>query len=188
MRIISGSAKGKKIFIPVDKKTRPLKNMVRESIFNILNHSNLLKKEIDKCYVLDLFSGIGSFGLEAISRGAKKVVFYEDYKPAIHLLTKNINNLKFDQKAEVKKINIYNNNSFINLDYKFNIVFIDPPFKDQKIEFLINRLINSKIVNSNTLIILHRHKQSLDNLSDNFKILREEIYGSSKIVFGLINY
>ena len=94
----------------------------------------------------------------------------------------------FRSKAEVKKINIYNNNSFINLDYKFNIVFIDPPFKDQKIEFLINRLINSKIVNSNTLIILHRHKQSLDNLSDNFKILREEIYGSSKIVFGLINY
>ena len=188
MRIISGIAKGKKIAIPMDKKTRPLKDRVRESIFNIIEHSNLFKLKFNQSTVLDLFSGVGSFGLEAISRGAKKVVFYEDYKPAMHLLTKNINNLKFDQKAEVKKINIYNNNSFINLDYKFNIVFIDPPFKDQKIEFLINRLINSKIVNSNTLIILHRHKQSLDNLSDNFKILREEIYGSSKIVFGLINY
>ena len=108
------------LFIPVDKKTRPLKDMVRESIFNILNHSNLLKKEIDKCYVLDLFSGIGSFGLEAISRGAKKVVFYEDYKPAIHLLTKNINNLKFDQKAEVKKINIY---SYISIIYKFKKIY-----------------------------------------------------------------
>ena len=72
MRIISGIAKGKKILTPVDKKTRPLRDMVRESIFNILNHSDLLKFKLDKCTVLDLFSGVGSFGLEAISRGAKK--------------------------------------------------------------------------------------------------------------------
>ncbi len=66
MRIISGTAKGKKILTPVDQKTRPLRDMVRESIFNILNHSSLLKFKLNKCTVLDLFSGVGSFGLEAI--------------------------------------------------------------------------------------------------------------------------
>ena len=76
MRIISGDAKGKKILNPINKKTRPLKDMVRESIFNILNHSNLLSVELKECLVLDLFSGVGSFGLEAISRQAKKVIFY----------------------------------------------------------------------------------------------------------------
>ena len=88
MRIISGIAKGKKIFSPINKKTRPLKDMVRESIFNIISHSNLLNSKFDQSIILDLFSGVGSFGLEAISRGAKKVIFFEDYNPAIKLLIK----------------------------------------------------------------------------------------------------
>ena len=88
MRIISGIAKGKKINIPTDKKTRPLKDMVRESIFNIIEHSNLLSLKLNDCVVLDLFSGIGSFGLEAISRGAKKVIFFEHFKPSLYILKK----------------------------------------------------------------------------------------------------
>ena len=90
MRIISGSARGKKIFEPIDKQTRPLKDIVRESIFNILMHSNMLGTEINKCILLDLFSGVGSFGLEAISRGVRKVVFFENYKKAADMLKKNL--------------------------------------------------------------------------------------------------
>ena len=77
MRIIGGNFKGKKILKPVDKLTRPLKDMVRESIFNILEHSKLETFNLKKSYVLDLFSGTGSFGLECISRGVKKVIFFE---------------------------------------------------------------------------------------------------------------
>ena len=106
MRIISGIAKGKKIILPINKKTRPLKDMVRESIFNILKHSDLLKLELEKCNILDLFSGVGSFGLEAISRGAKKVVFFENYKPAVNLLSKNIDILSFKNKTEICNKNI----------------------------------------------------------------------------------
>ena len=73
MRIISGSAKGKQIKLPIDKKTRPLKDMVKESLFNILNHSNLLDQNLRQCVVLDLFSGVGSFGIEAISRGVQRL-------------------------------------------------------------------------------------------------------------------
>ena len=76
MRIIAGTAKGKKIITPVDDKTRPLKDMVRESIFNIINHSGLSYSRLENSCILDLFSGVGSFGLEAISRGAKKVFFF----------------------------------------------------------------------------------------------------------------
>ena len=88
MRIISGIAKGKKIAIPMDKKTRPLKDRVRESIFNIIEHSNLFKLKFNQSTVLDLFSGVGSFGLEAISRGAKKVVFIENYNGVLPILKK----------------------------------------------------------------------------------------------------
>ena len=88
MRIISGVAKGKKIKLPVNKKTRPLKDMVRESIFNIIEHSNLFELGLDKSYVLDLFSGVGSFGLEAISRGVKKVFFLKIINQLLNCLKK----------------------------------------------------------------------------------------------------
>ena len=64
MRIIGGYLKGKKILNPIDKSTRPLKDMVRESIFNIISHSNLLNSKFDQSIILDLFSGVGSFGLQ----------------------------------------------------------------------------------------------------------------------------
>ena len=79
MRIISGELKGKKLSEPLDKSTRPLKDMVRESIFNILDHSNKLSTKINNSKVLDLFSGTGSFGIECLSRGAAEVCFFENY-------------------------------------------------------------------------------------------------------------
>ena len=80
MRIIGGNFKGKKIFEPKDKATRPLKDLTKESIFNIINHSNKFSIDIVKSCVLDLFSGTGSFGLECLSRKAKHVSFVENYK------------------------------------------------------------------------------------------------------------
>ena len=74
MRIISGNFKGKKILSPKDNLTRPLKDLVKESIFNIINHSNKFKIKIEGSVILDLFSGSGSFGIECISREAKKVI------------------------------------------------------------------------------------------------------------------
>tara|TARA_B100000427_G_C15481604_1_gene583277 strand:+ start:666 stop:1241 length:576 start_codon:yes stop_codon:yes gene_type:complete len=188
MRIISGIAKGKKIILPINKKTRPLKDMVRESIFNILKHSDLLKLELEKCNILDLFSGVGSFGLEAISRGAKKVVFFENYKPAVNLLSKNIDILSFKNKTEICNKNIYAVNCFKDLKNKFNIVFLDPPFKEKNINLILENLSNSKLFNSETLIIIHRHKKTLDSLDKTLKIKKEKIYGSSKILFGFFNY
>ena len=188
MRIISGIAKGKKIILPINKKTRPLKDMVRESIFNILKHSDLLKLELEKCNILDLFSGVGSFGLEAISRGAKKVVFFENYKPAVNLLSKNIDILSFKNKTEICNKNIYAVNCFKDLKNKFNIVFLDPPFKEKNIKLILENLSNSKLFNSETLIIIHRHKKTLDSLDKILKIKKEKIYGSSKILFGFFNY
>ena len=73
------------------------------------------------------------------------------------------------------------------MNYKFNLIFIDPPFKDKNLKLLLNNLNDMKILNSKTLIIIHRHKSSLDNLDEKFKIVREEVYGSSKIIFGYIN-
>ena len=93
MRIISGIYKGKKILQPLDKKTRPLKDITKEGIFNILEHSNILNFKIKDSKILDIFSGTGSFGIECLSREAKSVTFVENYLPAASILKKNIVNL-----------------------------------------------------------------------------------------------
>ena len=91
MRIISGKFKGKKIIQPSDKNTRPLKDLAKESIFNLVKHSKLLNIDLKNSNILDLFSGTGSFGIECLSRGVKKVYFVENYKPILNILKKNVN-------------------------------------------------------------------------------------------------
>ena len=90
MRIIAGKFKGMTLYAPAGKKTRPLKDMVRESIFNFLNHSNKILFKLEKSNVLDLYSGTGSFGLECLSRQVEEVIFIEKEKRAFEILEKNI--------------------------------------------------------------------------------------------------
>ena len=107
MRIIGGDYRGRKIFTSQDKSTRPLRDLVRESIFNILEHSKFKKFKLKKSYVLDLFSGTGSFGLECISRGVEQVCFIENYDPSIKILNKNIEKLNCKIKTNIIKINVF---------------------------------------------------------------------------------
>ena len=94
MRIISGIFKGITLYGPKDKKIRPLKDMVRESIFNFLTHSNKILFSLEKSNVLDLYSGTGSFGIECLSRKTDKVVFIEKGREALEILQKNIEKIK----------------------------------------------------------------------------------------------
>ena len=110
MRIISGNFKGKKILQPNDNKTRPLKDLTKESIFNIINHSNKFHISLDKSIILDLFSGVGSFGLECLSRGVRSVCFVENYSRVLPILKKNLANLKSVSNFEIIEKDIYNEN------------------------------------------------------------------------------
>ena len=101
MRVIGGNLKGKFIHNPIDKKTRPLKDMVRESIFNILEHSHNEKIHFRNQIILDLFSGSGSFGIECLSRGAKKIYFVENYKNTMNILKKNLGALDLKNTSEI---------------------------------------------------------------------------------------
>ena len=99
MRIISGTLKGRSINFLKNSITRPLKDSVKENIFNILKHSNLIDVIIENSNILDLYSGVGSFGLESISRGAKNVTFVEQDKNATNILEENIINLNISKNA-----------------------------------------------------------------------------------------
>ena len=183
MRIISGLFRGKKIIEPKDLKTRPLKDLTKESIFNIIKHSNKFKINIDNSNVLDLFSGVGSFGIECLSRGAKYVVFVEFYNGVLPVLKKNLLNLKLINNFEIIEKNIYKSDIFLKLDKKFNIIFLDPPFKDKNLENILLEIKEKKILEENGVIILHKHKKDQDILTKSFKIIEEKKYGISKITF-----
>ena len=183
MRIIGGNLKGKKLLIPLDKSTRPLKDMVRESIFNILDHSRKVTVNISNAKVLDLFSGTGSFGIECLSRGAKEVIFFENYSNSLKILKMNILNLKLENKTKVYERNAYDLKESRLENKIFDIIFLDPPFKDKEINDLINQIKKLKITDMNTLIILHRNKKTKDNISKSLNILDEKYYGLSKILF-----
>jgi 16S rRNA (guanine966-N2)-methyltransferase len=184
MRIISGNFKGKKILLPKDKLTRPLKDLTKESIFNILKHSKLLNIELESSNILDLFSGVGSFGLECLSRGAKNVTFMESYTDVLSVLKKNINNLNQQNQTKVIEKDIFAENTLKLLNDKFDIIFMDPPYKEKKLFFLLNVITELELLNNGGVIIIHRHKKEEDDLPKEFNLILEKNYGISKIIFG----
>ena len=121
MRIISGVFKGKKISTPVDVKTRPLKDLTKESIFNILHHSN------------------------------KLVFFVENYEKVLPILKKNLYDLRSFKNFEIVEKDIYKNNVFNSFNLNFDIIFLDPPYKDNNIEKILIKIKNSKILKKKEL-------------------------------------
>lgn len=183
MRIISGSFRGKKIFPPKDLKTRPLKDLTKESIFNIICHSNKFRVNLKNSYILDLFSGVGSFGIECLSRGVSKVTFVENYSPVLEVLKKNLNNLKSIENYEIFQKDLSNEIDFLDLKNKFNIIFLDPPYKNKNIEKILLNIYEKKILSPKGIIIIHRHKKEEDDLPKFYKIVEKKTYGLSKIIF-----
>ena len=183
MRIIAGNFRGKKILEPKNTLTRPLKDLTKESIFNIINHSNKFELNLKNSNVLDLFSGVGSFGIECLSRGAKQVIFAEKYNAVLPILKKNLQNLKLIKNFEIIEKDIYEINFFKILNKKFDIIFMDPPYKDKNLNLLLENIINGDVLNKNGILVVHRHKDEKDLIPDKLKVIEEKKYGLSKIIF-----
>ena len=184
MRIISGKLKGKKLFLPKDKNTRPLKDLVKLSIFNLIDHSKKINIKLEGSSILDLFSGSGSFGLECLSRGSKIVYFFENYIEAIKILKKNLS--LFKNKENFK---IFNNdcfeffNSEQKINKKFDIIFLDPPYREIRVNELVEKIIECRILDPNGIVIIHRHKKDKIEITNKLKIFEVRNYGLSKVYF-----
>ena len=187
MRIIGGKLKGRNLYISKNLSTRPLKDLVRESIFNLLTHSNKISFKFEKIRVLDLYSGTGSFGLECLSREAGNVCFVENSGEAIKILKKNINKLNLNNKNKILSGNVFHEIEKSEIcESKFNLIFCDPPFKNIDVGKLIKLIIEKNLLEKKGIIILHRNKSSKEKFSNIFNIIDERIYGVSKIIFGEI--
>jgi 16S rRNA (guanine(966)-N(2))-methyltransferase RsmD len=179
MRIIAGSAKGKVIKCRDGFDTRPTTDRVKESLFSII------APYIGDARVLDLFSGTGNLALEAISRGAKKAVMIERDKEALRMIIQNVNNLGFEDQCRA-----YKNETLRALDIlgkkreKFDIIFLDPPYKDNVCTKVIKKIADTGILAEGGLIIAEHHiLEDMEETIGEFKKADERRYGKKELTF-----
>ena len=159
------------------KKRKPL---VLPPDYNELPTPDSVKRENSN--VLDLYSGVGSFGLECISRGADNVTFVENNPKTLKILKRNI--IKLSNKNAVVFESKIENFLQANNKKKYEIIFFDPPFSDEEFILNLESLRKNKLFKQNHLIIIHREKKSNDNLKNILKVIKIKQYGRSKIIFG----
>ena len=111
------------------------------------------------------------------------VTFVENYKEATVILKKNINNLNYLDSSSVVEKDVFNELDLQKFK-KFNIIFIDPPYKEQRLNELLQKLTHSKILDEKGIIIIHRHKNEDEKFIDKLNIIEIKTYGISKIIFG----
>ena len=173
MRIISGKYKGKKLDGYNIDGTRPTMDRVKESLFAIIQ--NKLKNSI----CLDLFAGSGSLGFEAISNGAKECYFVDNNNIVIKTLKKNVSELKIDNAVII--LDDYEKvlDKFYKDGKKFDIIFLDPPYKLNLINNCLNIIKKLDLLNNNGIIICEYETEVIDYLD--FELIKEKKYGSKKI-------
>ena len=184
MRIIGGTFRGKKILYTNSSITRPLRDYVKENIFNIITHGKNFKLNLEKTNILDLYSGIGSFGIECLSRNAGQVVFIEKDPLAFSILKKNINNLKIENRSKLIFEDIEHYFKSLNTKEKFDLIFLDPPYKNISFIEVMSIIKEKKIFTKNHKVIIHRERKYDGELDKIIKIELLKNYGRSKIIFG----
>lgn len=179
MRIISGKARGTKLYTLDGTATRPTLDRVKESLFNIIQN------DIEESTVLDLFSGSGAIGLEFLSRGAKRAVLCDSSKDAIKIIKQNVQKTHFEEKVEVY------NMEFTKLverlqNQKFDIIYIDPPYATDFIKISLEKIIEYELVNENTKIIVETDDETriLNQIEKmDVEITDKRKYGRATIIF-----
>ncbi|HJM99887.1 MAG TPA: 16S rRNA (guanine(966)-N(2))-methyltransferase RsmD [Acidimicrobiales bacterium] len=166
MRIVAGTARGRKLTVPSNSKIRPTKDRVREAIFNSLHSHGL----VEDLRYLDLFAGTGSLGLEALSRGANSVVFVDNNELSINTITHNLQMLEFDSKAEVRHQDAV---MYLKEKRDFDVAILDPPYEFGLWNQLLSQ-IKSKVVVIETSQIIA--------LDASWSVIKEQNYGQSKVL------
>lgn len=179
MRIISGKARGKILKTPENDNIRPTLDRVKENLYNIIGFS------IRNAVVLDLFSGTGAIGIEALSRGAKQVYFVDKDKKSYELTKFNVQSAKLEENAVI--LNKDAENALLEFEskaLKFDIIFLDPPYNKGIVQKILQQLEKYNIMQSEGVIIVEtdREEETPEKIGKFFK-QKEKSYSSTKITF-----
>lgn len=178
LRVIAGVAKGHKLKAPKGMDTRPTTDKIKESLFNII------APDLYDCNFLDLYSGTGAIGIEALSRGAKKAVFIDRSRICRKIIEDNLNHTKLIDKAV-----IYQNDVNKGLDILkekgeiFDIIFMDPPYLDNDIEKILEKISKLNLITpSGYIIVEHSSEKRIQAIADLW-IWKEKIFKTTRMTF-----
>ena len=173
MRIISGTARGRRLKEPANYDIRPTTDKVKESIFNIIQF------EIEGRRVLDLFAGTGQLGLEALSRGAGSCVFVDESNAAIKIVGENIKTCGFEKQSQVLRSDAL---SAVARLGKFDVILLDPPYDTELLNKVLAKIIEIDILKVNGIILCEsRSEAKLPDVSAPYKLRKEYKYGKIKL-------
>ncbi|UMZ73312.1 Ribosomal RNA small subunit methyltransferase D [Natranaerofaba carboxydovora] len=185
MRIIAGSAKNKRIKTLPGEKVRPTSDRIKESLFSMLNLNSSMK-------VLDLFSGTGNLGIEALSRGVNYCTFVEISRTAFNTLKENVRVCRFENKSELIRGDVYNCiKKLKNQEKKYDLIFADPPYEQNHINELLSNDYLPDIITSNGLLMIEHSSKELPNLEEvcevkktiKWSIIKQKVYGGTYLTF-----
>ncbi len=184
-RITGGIFKGRLLNVPKDRATRPMQGSLRETLFNVL------RPGLEGASVLDLFSGTGSIGLEALSRGAATATFFERHKPALDILRQNIILLDVEAQTAVFTIDLLKLRAFPDTPFApYDIIFADPPFAfqdpgtERELTPLVRLLVEKSAVGPDAVLVHQlRKKQSPPERIERFALQKEKQQGSVRLAF-----
>ena len=175
MRVIAGIAKGHRLKAPRGLSTRPATDLVRGAIFSILETA-----ACDWSLVLDLFSGSGALGIEALSRGAGWVDFVEQKPQCCGIIKQNLEQTKLTDGAHIYCCDVAKALSF--LDKEYGIILMDPPYSNPSIGSLVTQLAKSKLVGMNsTVVVTHSPRLPLNSSYSPLNLIKERRHGDSCI-------
>jgi len=179
MRVIAGSARRLTLVTPKGYSTRPTSDKVKETLFNIIN------SYLYDASFLDLFSGTGGIGIEALSRGAKEAYFIEKDKEAVKCIKKNLETTHFTDRSMVLPYDVFSSLYNIESHGPFDIIFMDPPYDNEYEAQVLKVLSKSPLVDDDTLIIVEASIETdfsyLESIG--FNIARVKEYKNNKHVF-----
>jgi 16S rRNA (guanine966-N2)-methyltransferase len=175
MRVITGKAKGHRLKFPKGTTTRPATDLVRGAIFSIIENV-----ASDWSQVLDLFSGSGALGIEALSRGAGWVDFVEREPRCCGIIKENLEKTKLSAQAHVYCCDVFKALTF--LDKEYNVILMDPPYSNSSIGDFIIKLANSRLVGPySTVAVTHSPHLPLSSSYATLNLIREQRHGDSCI-------
>ncbi|MCM8761793.1 MAG: 16S rRNA (guanine(966)-N(2))-methyltransferase RsmD [Candidatus Omnitrophica bacterium] len=179
MRVISGYLKGRRLFFPEKRKElRATKDVVREAIFDSLRGWVINKR------VMEIFAGTGALGIEAISHGAKEVVFVEEDREAVNCIKKNIEHLGISEYCTVKRGKAEQLVEEFS-DEKFDLIIADPPYgyPTGKIVQILRNILELKILDDEGIIVIEHNKRNVLPETDGFTVYKEKFYGKSVVSY-----
>lgn len=177
MRVIAGICKGRRLVAPKGNRTRPALDQVKEAVFNILF-------DVEGYYVLDLFAGSGSMGIEALSRGATHATFVDNDAASRRAIASNLEACKFERNARILKSNVSTAINRLNKNGKtFDLIFVDPPYLKNYVNQTLESLAETNLLKDDGLVVIEHHPKEPIEAIPGMTLTDTRKYGQTLISF-----